>query len=390
MQARAEAPIYLDYAATTPVDPVVAAAMAECLTADGVFGNPASTTHAYGREAQQRVESASGAVAALVGANARDIVLTSGATESNNLAILGVMRANADRGRHLVTARTEHRAVLDPCTALEREGFSVTWLVPGPDGRVVPEQVAEALRPDTQLVSLMHVNNEIGVIQDIAAIARLCRERAVRCHSDAAQSVGKIPCQVAELGVDFLSFTAHKIYGPKGIGALYVAPAARGAIAPILFGGGQQRGLRSGTLATHQVVGFGVAAELAARVRETESQQLGLLRERLLRALDGLPGLHFNGHAQQRVPGIVSISVAGVEGESLVYGLAELALSTGSACSSASREPSYVLRALGHAPTLAESTLRISFGRYTTPAEVDRAGAAIVREVLRLRRATPA
>lgn len=383
------APVYLDYAATTPVDARVAEAMASCLGLGADFGN-ASSSHAFGRAAAARIERARSQVAALIGARAAEIVFTSGATESNNLAILGVARANADRGRHLVTARTEHKAVLDPCKHLEKEGFSVTYLTPGRSGVVTPGAVAAAMRPDTQLVSLMGVNNEIGVVQDLGAIGALCRERGVAFHSDCAQAAGKVPLDVRALPVDFLSFTAHKIYGPKGVGALYVRESARGLLQPVTFGGGQERGLRPGTLATHQIVGFGAACEIASAELPAESVRLTALRERLWGHLSPLGGVHLNGAEAARVPGILNVSFEGVEGESLVSALGELAVSTGAACNSASAEASYVLRALGRDALLAGSSLRLSVGRFTQAAEVDLAADAITREVMRLRALSPA
>jgi cysteine desulfurase len=382
-------PIYLDYAATTPVDPLVAQAMIECLGEAGDFANPASATHVPGRRAHARIERARAQVAALIGAEAAQIIFTSGATESNNLAILGVARANADRGRHIVSSRIEHRAVLDPCRRLEKEGFAVTYLLPDRAGRITPEAVAAALRADTVLVSLMQVNNEIGVVQDIAAIAAICRAREIPLHTDAAQSVGKMEVDARALGVDFLSLTAHKIYGPKGVGALYVRPGSRPRLAPVSFGGGQELGLRPGTLATHQIVGFGVAAQLALE-RLYQSSRLQSLRDRLWKGLSQLGGVHLNGAEAPRIPGILSLSFEGVNGESLVTGLAELALSTGSACSSATGDPSYVLRALGRASGLAQGTLRFSFGRSTSTADIDIAVGAVAREVNRLRKASPA
>jgi cysteine desulfurase len=385
----AASPVYLDYAATTPADPRVAAAVAGCLTLGGDFGN-ASSSHAFGRAAAARIEQARSQVARLIGAAAEEIVFTSGATESNNLAILGVARANADRGRHLVTARTEHKAVLDPCKRLEKEGFSVTYLTPEPSGLVTPAAVSAALRPDTQLVSLMCVNNEIGVLQDIAAVGALCRERAVAFHSDCAQAAGKVPLDVGTLPVDFLSFTAHKLYGPKGVGALYVRRSARGLLQPVTFGGGQEHGWRPGTLATHQIVGFGAACEIAAGELPAESARLAALRERLWSRLSALGGVHLNGAGAARVPGILNVSFEGVEGESLVSGLSELAVSTGAACNSASAEASYVLRALGRDAQLAGSSLRMSVGRFTREADVELAAAAVIREVNRLRALSPA
>lgn len=381
--------VYLDYAATTPVDPAVATEMAACLTESGDFGN-ASSTHVFGRRAAARVETARAQVAALIGAEPDEITFTSGATESNNLAVLGVARANADRGRHIVTTRIEHKAVLDPCKRLEREGFTVTYLTPDRQGRIDPEIVRAALRPDTVLVSIMYVNNEIGVMQDVGAIGALCRDRGVAFHTDAAQAVGKIPVDVRNLPVDFLSFTAHKIYGPKGVGALYTRRASRPLLQPVSFGGGQEKGLRPGTLATHQIVGLGVACEMAARLVGEEPPRLTALRERLWNGLEGLGGTHLNGAGSARIPGILNVSFEGVEGESLVTGLTDLAVSTGSACNSASGEPSYVLRALGRDTQLAQSSLRLTVGRYTKVADVDFAIEAVKREVTRLRALSPA
>jgi cysteine desulfurase len=381
--------VYLDYAATTPVDSVVATEMAACLTESGDFGN-ASSTHVFGRRAAARIETARTQVAALIGAEPDEITFTSGATESNNLAVLGVARANADRGRHIVTTRIEHKAVLDPCKRLEREGFTVTYLTPDRQGRIDPEIVRAALRPDTVLVSIMYVNNEIGVMQDIGAIGALCRDRGVAFHTDAAQAVGKIPVDLRNLPVDFLSFTAHKIYGPKGVGALYARRASRPLLQPVSFGGGQERGLRPGTLATHQIVGLGAACEMAARLVGEEQPRLTALRERLWNGLEGLGGTHLNGAGSARIPGILNVSFEGVEGESLVTGLTDLAVSTGSACNSASAEPSYVLRALGRDTQLAQSSLRLTVGRYTKVADVDFAIEAVKREVTRLRELSPA
>ena len=382
--------IYLDYAATTPVDPIVARVMAECLQSESDFGNAASATHAYGKRAEMLVETARRQVAALIGADPAEITFTSGATESNNLAILGITRANADRGRHIVTSRIEHKSVLDPCKALEKEGFSVTYITPDRSGRVGAEAVRAALRPDTLLVSIMHVNNEIGVIQDIAAIGAICRERDVLFHSDAAQSIGKLPIDVRTLPVDLLSLTAHKIYGPKGVGALYVRREKRPWLRPITFGGGQERGLRPGTLPTHQIVGFGTACELAARNRAAHQERLEALNARLWQGLASLDGVHLNGAEAPRVPNILNVSFEGVEGESLVTGLTSLAVATGSACTSATGEPSYVLRALGRSSQLAQASLRLSLGKQTSEADVDTAVALIRKEVLRLRAASPA
>jgi cysteine desulfurase len=381
------APIYLDYAATTPVDPLVAQAMSECLTEEGDFANPASSTHGMGRRAQARVERARDEVAALIGAELSEIIFTSGCTESNNLAILGIAR-HAGRGRHIVTSRIEHHAVLDPCRHLGKEGYAVTYLTPDRAGRIAPEVLAAALRADTVLVSLMQVNNEIGVVSDIAAFGALCAERGIALHTDAAQSAGKLAIDVRTLPVDFLSFTAHKFYGPKGIGALYVRSGSRARLSPVLFGGGQERGLRPGTLPTHQMVGFATACTLA-RTRRGEAERLTVLRDRLWGGLAQLGGVHLNGEEAPRIPDILSVSFEGVEGESLVTGLTELALATGSACSSATGEPSYVLRALGRDRELSQSTLRLSLGRGTTEAAIDGTIQAVTREVQRLRKLAP-
>jgi cysteine desulfurase len=382
------APVYLDYAATSPVDARVAAAMSECLTLEGAFGNP-SSLHAHGRRARERVEHARAQAATLIHAEPQQLVWTSGATESNNLAILGTARAAARRGRHLVSARTEHKAVIDPLHRLEHEGFQVTWLDTDAHGLIDPQRLAEALRDDTVLVSIMHANNEIGVLQDIEALALICRARAVPLHVDAAQSAGKVAVDVGRLHCDLLSFTAHKMYGPKGIGALYVAPARRAELQPLMFGGGHERGLRSGTLAVHQIVGFGVACELAAAEWQGDAERCERLRARLWRGLSAIEGVLLNGHPSRRVAGILNVSFTGIEGESLLMGLSELSLSTGSACNSDSDEPSYVLRALGRDTELAQSSLRFSLGRFSTEADIDRAIAAVTREVLRLRAIVP-
>jgi cysteine desulfurase len=381
--------IYLDYAASTPVDPRVADVMIECLRPSGAQGNPSSAGHEYGRRARGLVEKARQQVAAAIGARPDCIVWTSGATESDNLAIFGVARFNADRGRHLVSAKTEHKAVLDPLKQLEREGFEVTWLKPDCDGIVQPEQVRAALRPDTQLVSLMHVNNEIGVVQDIAAVGAICRERGVAFHVDAAQSAGKVPLNVEAMNVDLLSLTAHKIYGPKGIGALYVRRRPPLGLKPLIYGGGQEHGLRSGTLATHQIVGMGLAFEIAERERQQDVERIGALRDRLWAGISEVGDVVLNGHAQQRIAGLLNVSFRGIEGESLQFALRELAVSAGAACSSASEEASYVLRALGHSDQLAQSSLRFSLGRFTTPEQVETAIAAVKREVSRLRSFSP-
>lgn len=382
--------IYLDYAATTPVDPRVAAAMASCLQDPQAQGNPASATHGLGLAAMARVEAARSAVAALIGAAPREIIFTSGATEANNLALLGVAaaarRSQPAAQRHVISSRIEHKSVLDPLRQLEREGFTVTLLEPDEHGRVPAEAVAATLRPDTLLVSLMLAHNEIGSLNDIRAVASLARARGALVHTDASQAVGKLPVDVVELGVDFLSLTAHKFYGPKGIGALYVREPARPRIAPIQFGGGHERGLRSGTLATHQLVGLGVAADLARESLARDAAHARDLADRFCRELETLPGVEINGRRVEGVPGIVNLSFAGVEGESLITSLTDIAVSTGSACSSATREPSYVLRALGRDTELAQSSLRISMGRFSSAADIDVAATAIRSQVMRLRR----
>jgi cysteine desulfurase len=377
--------IYLDYAATTPIDPRVAERMIECLGATGAHGNPSSLSHEYGRKARALVEQARAQVAASIGAKPETIVWTSGATESDNLAVFGVAQFQADRGRHIVSAKTEHKAVLDALKQLERSGFSVTYLKPETNGLVSPAQVAEALRPDTQLVSLMHVNNEIGVIQDVAAIGALCRERGIVFHVDAAQSMGKVAVDVSSMQIDLLSMTAHKAYGPKGVGALYVRRTPPLGLRPLLYGGGQEGGLRSGTLATHQVVGMGAAFSFAANERETDVPRLRAMRDKLWEGVRVLGGVELNGDPEHRVANILNVSFHGVEGESLQFALRELAVSAGAACSSGSDEGSYVLRALGRNDQLAQSSLRFSLGRFTTEADIDIAIAAVQREVSRLR-----
>ena len=382
-------PIYLDYMATTPVDPRVAARMAECLTRDGVFGNPASTTHAFGAEASAVVERARAEVAALVNADPREIVWTSGATEADNLAIKGAAQFHRDRGRHLVASRTEHKAVVDPLRWLEREGWRVTWLTPGPDGIVTPEQVSAAIEDDTVLVSVMHVNNEIGVINDIAAIGALCRARGVLFHVDAAQSAGKLPIDLAALPVDTMAFSAHKVYGPKGIGALYVRREPRVRLEAQIHGGGHEHGLRSGTIATHQVAGMGEAFRIAAAEMADEQARILALRERFAAGLASLDDVCVNGDRERRVAGNLNLSFAGVHGDALRFALRDLALSAGSACTSATGAPSYVLRALGRDDALANASFRFSFGRWTTAAEVDAAARRVVDEVTRLRALSP-
>jgi len=379
---------YLDYAATTPVDGRVAALMAECLTRDGTFGNPGSMSHDYGDAASALVETARGQVAAAVRAVPEDIVWTSGATEANNLALFGIAKYYRDMGRHIVTVRTEHKAVLDPCRELERRGWRVTYLVPGRGGLLDPAQVASALQPDTVLVSVMHVNNEIGVIQDIASIAAVCAAHGtVRLHVDAAQSVGKCTLDFEGMGIDLASLSAHKAYGPKGVGALVVSRKRGVQLQALQFGGGQERNLRSGTVATHQVAGMGAAFALAQAAQNDEVSRVALLRDRLWRSLEALGGVLRNGDAARSVAHLLNVSFEGVEGESLLAAVRPyIAVSAGSACTSAAREPSYVLRALGRDERLAESSLRFSLGRFTTEADVAAAVAAVGRAVTHLRR----
>jgi cysteine desulfurase len=381
--------IYLDNAATTATDLRVVAAMLECLGPAGDYANPSSVGHPPGRRARARVEQARAEVAALVGADPSQVIFTSGATEADNLGILGAARFYRERGRHVVTSRTEHPAVLDACRQLEREGFEVTYLKPGSDGIVEPGQVEAALRDDTLLVSLMHVNNEIGVAQDVAAVGQICRARGVLFHVDAAQGAGKLPLDVNRDCIDLLALTAHKVHGPKGVGALCVRREPRLGLVPMLHGGGQERGLRSGTLPTHQLVGLGAAFRLAAGEMAADAARIGGLRERLWQGLAALPGMLLNGHPTRRAPGILSVSVDGVEGESLLFALPGLAVSSGSACATTHGEPSYVLRSLGRSDRLAQSTLRLSLGRFSTPADVDAAVEAITTAVTRLRTVTP-
>jgi len=382
------APIYLDYAATTPVDPRVAARMCEMLWANGPHGNP-SSSHGFGSKARSMVEAARAQVASPMAARPENIVFTSGATESNNLALFGAARYHQTKGRHIVSSRTEHKAVLDALKQLEREGFKVTYLKPDVTGIVHPEQVIDALQADTVLVSLMHANNEIGVTQNIGAVGHVCREREIVFHVDAAQSFGKLPINVEAMQIDLLSMTAHKIYGPKGIGALYIRTKPPLGLQPILFGGGQERGLRPGTLATHQIVGLGAACELAGTEREAETQRIAALRAQFWKGLVAIGGVELNGHPTACVAGILNVAFHNVEGESLQFALRELAVSSGAACSSASEESSYVLRALGRSDQLAHSSLRFSLGRFTTAAEIEFALTVLGQELPRLRALVP-
>ena len=364
-------PIYLDYAATTPVDPRVAEQMQRYLTMDGVFANPGSTTHEPGRRALRAVEEARERVAALINAAAHEVIWTSGATEPDNLAIKGVAWGRRHRGRHIITCNTEHKAVLDVCRELERREFTVTYLDPEPDGVLDVATLEQALRPDTVLVSIMHVNNEIGVIQDLAAMGRLTRERGILLHVDAAQSAGKVPIDVQALDVDLMSLTAHKIYGPKGIGALYVRRRSDVELNALIHGGGQERGLRAGTLATHQIVGMGEAFRIAGEQLADDDERIRALRERLWQGLCAHQEAHLNGTLDRSVAGILNVSFTGVPGEDLLLALSDVAVSSGAACTSADQEPSHVLRALGLSYEMADSAIRFSVGRYTTAQEID-------------------
>lgn len=382
-------PIYLDYSATTPVDPRVAQKMADCLLIDGNFGNPASRSHVFGWKAEEAVENGRRQVAELINADPREIVWTSGATESDNLALKGVAHFYQTKGKHIITSKIEHKAVLDTARQLEREGFEVTYLEPGADGIVTPAQVEAALRDDTILVSLMHVNNEVGSINDIAAIGELTRSRGVLFHVDAAQSAGKVEIDLQKLKVDLMSFSAHKVYGPKGIGALYVSRKPRVRLEAIIHGGGHERGMRSGTLPTHQIVGMGEAFAIAKQEMAAENVRIKALSDRFFKQVSDLEELYVNGSSTARVPHNLNLSFNYVEGESLLMSLKDIAVSSGSACTSASLEPSYVLRALGRNDELAHSSIRFSFGRFTTEEEVDYAAQKVCEAVNKLRELSP-
>jgi len=382
-------PIYLDYSATTPVDPRVAEKMCACLTPDGNFGNPASRSHPFGWSAEEAVEQARAHVAALVNCDPKEIVWTSGATESDNLALKGAAHFYQKKGRHIVTVKTEHKAVLDSCRQLEREGFEVTYLDPEPSGLLDLDRFESVLRKDTILASVMHVNNEIGVIQDIEKLGRICRERGVIFHVDAAQSTGKVPIDLERAQVDLMSFSAHKTYGPKGIGALYVRRKPRIRIEAQMHGGGHERGMRSGTLATHQCVGMGEAFRIAKEEMATENERVRALRDRLWAGLRDMEAVYLNGDLERRVAGNLNASFNFVEGESLIMALKDMAVSSGSACTSASLEPSYVLRALGREDELAHSSIRFTIGRFTTQEEIDYVVDKVRHQVDRLRGLSP-
>jgi cysteine desulfurase len=379
----------MDYSATTPVDPRVAEKLCSFLTPDGYFGNPASRSHKFGWDADEAVQEARRQVAALINADPKEIVWTSGATESDNLAIKGVAHFYQKKGKHIVTCKTEHKAVLDTCRQLERDGFEITYLDPEPNGLIDLDKLQAAMRDDTILVSIMHVNNEIGVIQDISAIGELTRARKILFHVDAAQSTGKVPIDLAEMKVDLMSMSAHKTYGPKGIGALYVRRKPRVRLEAQLHGGGHERGMRSGTLPTHQIVGMGEAFRIAREEMAQENERILSLRNRLWNGIKDMEEVYLNGDLEHRIAGNLNVSFAFVEGESLIMALKDVAVSSGSACTSASLEPSYVLRALGREDELAHSSIRFTIGRFTREEEVDFVVNIIRDQVTRLRELSP-
>ena len=382
-------PIYMDYAATTPVDPRVAEKMMQYLTPNGIFGNPASRSHKFGWQAEEAVDIARNQIADLIGADSREIVFTSGATEADNLAIKGAAHFNKAKGKHIITCKTEHKAVLDTCRQLEREGYEVTYLAPESNGILDLDKLAAAMRSDTTVLSIMHVNNETGVIQDIEKIGEMCRERGIVFHVDATQSVGKLPIDLSKLKVDLMSFSGHKIYGPKGIGGLYVRRKPRVRIEAQMHGGGHERGMRSGTLPVHQIVGMGEAYRIAREEMATEMPRLLALKNRLWNGLKDIEEVYLNGSLEHSVPNILNVSFAYIEGESLMMALKDLAVSSGSACTSASLEPSYVLRALGLNDELAHSSIRFSFGRFSTEEEVDYVIKLIKDSIGKLRELSP-
>ena len=379
-------PVYLDYAATTPVDPAVAAEMAKYLTIDGVFGNPASKSHRYGWEAAEAVDEARNNIAALINADSREIIFTSGASESDNLALKGTALANQGKKKHIIVNALEHKAILDTADFLERQGFEVTRLNPGPSGVFNPEDVEKAIRPDTFLVSIMHVNNEIGSVQDLKALAAVCHKHGVLFHSDAAQSAGKERIDVRDMDIDLMSLSSHKVYGPKGIGAIFIRRMPKVDLVPLIHGGGHERGYRSGTLATHQIVGMGEAFRLAKENFDTEIPRLRALRDRLWAGIEKVGGVKVNGSMEHRVATNLNVSFEGVDGDMLMVSLRNLAVSTGAACTSASVEPSYVLRAIGVSRELAHASIRFSLGRFTTEEEIDYAVGVIQKEVPELRK----
>lgn len=381
-------PIYLDYAATTPVDPRVAEKMVQCLTIDGNFGNPASRSYRFGWMAEEAVDVARNQISDALNCDPREIVFTSGATESNNLAIKGVAEGYANNGKHIITVNTEHKAVLDTCEHLEKQGFEVTYLDVDASGLISVSQLEAAITTDTILVSVMHVNNELGVVQDISAIGELCRAKNILFHVDAAQSVGKLPIDLQALPVDLLSISAHKIYGPKGMGALYVRRRPKINLAAQIHGGGHERGMRSGTLATHQIVGMGEAIHLAYQQLENDTAHISKLKTALWEGLSQLDDIYLNGHETQRIANILNVSFGGVDGESMMMAMNDIAVSSGSACTSASLEPSYVLRAIGRSSELAHAGIRFSIGRFTTLDDITYVINKVTDVVTRLREAT--
>jgi len=382
-------PIYLDYASTTPVDSRVIDKMKDCLSFDGNFGNAGSRSHSFGWKAEELIEESRLNVAELVNCDPREIIFTSGATESDNLALKGAAYFYQDKGKHIVTCKIEHKAVLDTCRQLEKEGFEVTYLETDEFGAVTPKQVKEAIREDTSIVSLMHLNNEIGVITDIAKIGEITREKGVLFHVDAAQSAGKIPIDLNELKVDLMSFSAHKIYGPKGIGALYIQRKPRVRLQALFHGGGQERGIRAGTLPTHQIVGMGECFKVAKQDMVSDYKKINSLKNRLYDGLKDMEEIYVNGDLEEGYPGIFNLSFNYVEGESLIMALKHIAVSSGSACTSASLEPSYVLRALGRPDELAHSSIRFSFGRFTTEKDIDFTIDLVKTSVHQLREISP-
>lgn len=381
--------IYLDYASTTPVDPRVASKMMKFLTPDGEFGNPASRSHRFGWKADEAVEEARSHVANLVNCDPREIVWTSGATEADNLAVKGVARFYKSKGNHIITSKIEHKAVLDPCRQLEREGFEVTYLEPSEGGVINPEDVKAAMKDSTILISLMHINNELGSLNDLTEIGNIAREAGAFFHVDAAQSTGKVDIDLSKLPVDLMSFSAHKTYGPKGIGALFVRRKPRVRIEALIHGGGHERGMRSGTLATHQIVGMGEAFRIAKEEMKQDNDKIKAFHEKFLREAMKIEHAYLNGDLENKVPNILNISFNFVEGESLIMGLKDIAVSSGSACTSASLEPSYVLRALGRKDELAHSSIRFSFGRFTKEEDIDKTLSILHNVVERLRELSP-
>ena len=382
-------PIYLDYASTTPADPRVVTKMQECLSLEGNYGNPASRSHEFGWKAEKAVEEARANVASLVNCDHREIIWTSGATESDNLAIKGAARFYRKKGNHIITSKIEHKAVLDSCRQLEREGFEVTYLDPDSSGIITSEELIKNIKDETILVSLMHVNNEIGVINDIAELGEITRKKGIIFHVDAAQSTGKVPIDLASLKVDLMSFSAHKTYGPKGVGALFVRRKPRVRLEAMIHGGGHERGMRSGTLPTHQIVGMGEAFRLAKEEMDSDNLRIKSLRDKFWEGLKDIEEVHLNGHIDDRVAGFLNVSFNFVEGESLIMALKDVAVSSGSACTSASLEPSYVLRALGLKDELAHSSIRFAIGRFTTEEEIDYTINLVKESVIQLRELSP-